>query len=116
MATTASLSIIIPARNEAKALRTLLPSISRRFPDSEILVVNDGSSDDTSDVCRETGVREIVHRYGMGNGAAVKTGARSATGEVLGFMDGDGQHDPADIGRLAEELDKGHDMAVGARA
>jgi glycosyltransferase involved in cell wall biosynthesis len=57
----------------------------------------------------------VRHPYSRGNGAAIKSGARAASGEVIVFMDGDGQHDPADIPRLVARLDQGHDMVVGAR-
>lgn len=110
-----ALSIVIPARNEADPLRRLLPELRTLYPGSEVIVVNDGSTDDTSAVCRENGVVEVMHRHGMGNGAAVKAGARAATGKVLVFMDGDGQHDPRDIVRLLEQITAGYDMVVGAR-
>ncbi|HEX6996740.1 MAG TPA: glycosyltransferase family 2 protein [Gammaproteobacteria bacterium] len=112
---TRSLSIIIPARNEAQSLRTLLPALRQLLPEAEIIVVNDGSSDSTSAVCRECSVNEIKHQYGIGNGAAVKTGVRAATGDLLLLMDGDGQHDPRDIPRLLQKLAEGYDMVVGAR-
>jgi glycosyltransferase involved in cell wall biosynthesis len=110
-----TLSVILPAKDEADALRTLLPRIRSRAPDSEILVVDDGSTDDTAAVVEALGVRLLRHPYPMGNGAAVKAGARAATGDTLVFMDADGQHDPADIPRLLAQLDAGYDMVVGAR-
>lgn len=112
----ADVSVIIPAKNEAEGLRKLLPEIRSQCPAAEIIVVNDGSIDDTVDICREQGVRCVTHPYSMGNGAAVKTGARAAQHPVLLFMDADGQHQPQDIPRLLETLDEGYDMAVGARS
>ncbi|HKQ30737.1 MAG TPA: glycosyltransferase family 2 protein [Burkholderiales bacterium] len=109
------LSIIIPAKNEAAALMLLLPQLRQQVGEAEIVVVNDGSNDDTSRVAREHGAKVINHPYSIGNGAAVKAGARAASGEILVFMDGDGQHDPADIPQLLATLDKGFDMVVGAR-
>ena len=111
-----TISIIIPARNEASSLRTLLPEIQARMPDAEIVVVNDGSTDDTAEICRQYGAKLVTHPYGMGNGAAVKSGARVAQGEILVFMDADGQHQPQDIPLLLEKLSNGYDMVVGARS
>lgn len=109
------LSIILPAKNEADGLRRLIPQLKRLYPDAEILVVNDGSTDATEAVCREHGARVINHPYSMGNGAAIKSGARNARGDVLVFMDADGQHDPEDIPHLLDKLDEGYKMVVGAR-
>lgn len=110
------LSIVLPAKNEARGLTTLLPRLVELFPDSEIIVINDGSTDDTEIICKQHNIICVTHAYSMGNGAAIKTGARTATGDVLVFMDADGQHDPADIPLLIEQLEMGHEMAVGARS
>ena len=109
------LSIILPAKNEAPALAALLPRLRTAHPEAEIIVVDDGSTDDTRGVCSSSGVECLSSPYSMGNGAAIKRGARAATGDILVFMDGDGQHDPADIKRLLDQLDRGYDMVVGAR-
>jgi glycosyltransferase involved in cell wall biosynthesis len=109
------ISIILPAKNEAESLRILLPRLRQRYPEEEIIVVNDGSGDNTAEICNQNHVSVVSHVYSMGNGAAIKTGARNASGDILVFMDADGQHDPADIDRLLEKLDAGFDMAVGAR-
>ena len=116
VASSEALSIVLPAKNEAVNLVKLLPVLRQEFPDAEILVVNDGSTDDTVAVCEAAGVRVISHRYSRGNGASIKSGARNASHERLVFMDGDGQHSPADVHRLLEEMGKGHDMVVGARS
>ena len=110
-----SLSVILPARNEVGAVGQTVARIRALYPEAEVIVVNDGSTDATATVAEQAGARVISKPYGMGNGAAIKTGARAALGEVLVFMDADGQHDPADIPRLLAKLDEGYDMAVGAR-
>jgi len=110
------ISVVLPARNEAAGLDSLLPAIRRQVPaDAEILVIDDGSTDNTAAVCAAHGVTRIAHPYPKGNGAAVKTGARAAKGEIIVFMDGDGQHPAEDIPRLLQKLEEGYDMAVGAR-
>ena len=114
--TSAGLSIVIPALNEAASLRELLPELKQRFPSAEILVVDDGSTDDTATLCKELDVRCIRHPYNMGNGAAVKDGARHARGETLVFMDADGQHLPEHVEHLLERFHaEDLDMLVGAR-
>ena len=110
-----TLSIVIPARNEATSLVTLFPALRRVVPEAELLVIDDGSTDETRTIAEAAGARVISHPYPMGNGAAIKTGARAATGEIIVFMDGDGQHQAEDIPRLLQKLDEGYDMAVGAR-
>jgi len=110
-----SLSIILPAKNEADNLAPLLQELKTGFPEAEIIVINDGSNDETAEIATEAKVRVISHPYCQGNGASVKTGARNATGDILVFMDADGQHDPADIPSLLHKLSEGYDMAVGAR-
>ncbi len=109
------ISIILPAKNEAESLEQLLPVLRQAFPDDEIIVVDDGSTDTTIDICNHNSVNVISHVYSMGNGAAIKTGARNATGSILVFMDADGQHSPDDIQRLVDKINDGFDMVVGAR-
>ncbi len=109
------LSIVIPAKNEGNTIGDVVSGARRRFPRAELIVVDDGSTDQTGDLAREAGAIVVRHPESLGNGAAIKTGARTATGDVLCFMDADGQHDPQDIERLLEKLDQGYDMAVGAR-
>lgn len=108
-------SIILPAKNEAGGLRKTLPSLRSLYPDAEIIVVDDGSTDDTAAIAIELGAKVVSHPYSKGNGAAIKSGARAATGETLVFMDADGQHKPEDVARLLARLSQGYDMVVGAR-
>lgn len=112
----AKISIILPAKNEADGLRSLLPKVRGQMPDAELIVVDDGSTDDTADICHQYEVKIVTHPYSMGNGAAIKAGARVAEGEILVFMDADGQHQPQDIPRLLGMLGSGYDMVVGARS
>lgn len=109
------ISIVLPARNEAASLATLLPAVLAQVPGAEVIVIDDGSTDDTAAIARAAGARVISHPYPKGNGAAIKTGARAAQGEIIVFMDADGQHRPEDIPRLLEKIEQGYDMAVGAR-
>ena len=94
-----SISIILPARNEAKALLKLLPELIESYPTAELIVIDDASTDDTHKICDKynANVNVIKHPYAMGNGAAIKSGARVAKGDVFIFMDADGQHSPSDI-------------------
>jgi len=109
------LSIIIPAKNEAKNLKHVLPNLTAKYPEAEIIVVNDGSTDNTLDICNENNVTVISHPYSKGNGAAIKTGANAASGKTLVFMDADGQHKPEEIEKLLEKYNSGYHMVVGAR-
>ncbi len=109
------ISIILPCLNEARSLETLIPRLIKLYPDAEVIIVNDGSSDDSAEVAELAGAKVITHPYTKGNGATIKTGAREASGDVLVFMDADGQHDPKDIERLLTKLEVGNDMVVGAR-
>jgi len=108
-------SIILPARNEAKSLQSLLPRLIEKYPDYEIVVIDDGSNDETVRVCKGYDINLIKHPESLGNGAAIKAGARAASGEILIFMDADGQHRAEDISCLLLEVDKGYDLVVGAR-
>ncbi len=110
-----SLSIIIPAKNESGAIASVVKMAREHYPDAQIIVVNDGSTDDTATVAKEAGATVVSHPESLGNGAAVKSGARAASGEILAFMDGDGQHSAAELAPLIAKLDEGFEMAIGAR-
>ncbi len=109
------LSILLPAKNEAKSLEVILPTLKELYPSAEIIVVDDASTDNSISVAKDNGVRIIAHPYSKGNGAAIKSGLRAAKGDVLICMDADGQHLPQDIGKLLKKLDEGFDMVVGSR-
>lgn len=109
------LSVILPAKNESEGLARVLPALVQHVPGAEIIVVDDGSGDDTAAVARSHGATVVSTPYSMGNGAAIKRGVGAANGDVLVLMDADGQHDPAKIHDLVRLLEQGYDMAVGAR-
>lgn len=109
------LSVIIPAKNEAASIGDVVSAVRALYQEAEILVVDDGSDDETASLAERSGATVIRHPISLGNGAAVKSGARAARGEILVMMDGDGQHKPEDIPSLIAKLDDGFDMAIGAR-
>ena len=112
---TKNISIVIPAKNECTGLKKILPVIQKLYSDLEVIVVDDGSTDATLQVCKDYNVKVISHPYSKGNGAAIKTGARMSEAEIIVFMDADGQHDPEHISKLLIKIDEGYDMVVGAR-
>ena len=114
MATT-KVTVIIPVHDESQTIGQIINKIRDLHPDFEIIVVNDGSTDDTASVAKEAGAIVYSHPYNIGNGAAVKSGIRFASGEILVFMDGDGQHDPSDIEKMLQYFPD-YDMVVGARS
>jgi glycosyltransferase involved in cell wall biosynthesis len=107
-------SIVVPAFQEASAIGAVVGALEAAGPWHEIIVVDDGSSDETGARATAAGATVLRHPYNKGNGAAVKTGVRHATGEHVLIVDGDGQHRPADARRLVERLGE-YDLVVGAR-
>jgi glycosyltransferase involved in cell wall biosynthesis len=108
-------SVVIPAFNEEETVGSLITALRGAAAWHEILVIDDGSSDRTSDRASAAGARIVRHPYNKGNGAAVKTGIRKATGQSILIIDADGQHQPADAVRLVTHLDE-FDLVVGARS
>jgi glycosyltransferase involved in cell wall biosynthesis len=107
-------TVLLPAYNEEDGIEAVVERTRELHPDFEILVVNDGSTDATAERAEKAGARVVSHPYNIGNGAAVKTGLREASGPWVVMMDADGQHDPADIARLWDHREK-YNMVVGAR-
>ena len=108
-------SIIIPCYNESQSVGKVIHKVRSLLPEAEIIAVDDGSSDNTAEEALRAGATVYQHPYNIGNGAAVKTGIRKAKGEILVFMDADGQHGPEDVPRLLTHLPE-YDMVVGARS
>jgi len=106
---------VVPAFNEERAIGALVAALRSGPAWHEIIVVDDGSSDATAERAREAGARVVRHPYNKGNGAAVKTGIRSASGEYVLIIDGDGQHRAADAARLVSRLGE-FDLVIGARS
>ena len=115
MADAALVSIVIPAFEEAAAVGTVVQRLRAAARWREVLVVDDGSTDETAAVAAAAGARVIRHPYNKGNGAAVKTAIRAAAGEYVLIVDADGQHSASDALRLVGFLGE-YDLVVGARA
>jgi len=109
------ISVIIPAYNEASTIGAIVLKIKSLYPDFEIIVINDGSVDDTAAIAKDAGAHVYSHPYNIGNGAAIKTGIRIASGDILVFLDGDNQHNPEDIAKLLRYIPD-YDMVVGSRS
>ena len=113
-----SLSNMLPTYNEHDNLPLIVYLLSKELgkadciADYEIIVVDDGSSDATAQIAAEHGARVLSSPYSMGNGAAIKRGARTASGDILVFMDADGQHSAEHIAALLAKLEQGYDMVV----
>jgi glycosyltransferase involved in cell wall biosynthesis len=115
VARASDVSVVIPAFNEEAAIGGVVERVRARHAWREVLVVDDGSKDETAARAEAAGARVVRHPYNKGNGAAVKTGIRAAQGDVILLMDADGQHDPADIDALIDPIGV-YDMVIGARA
>jgi glycosyltransferase involved in cell wall biosynthesis len=115
MADPRAVTVVIPAMNEAAAIGGVVRELLAVAPWRDVLVIDDGSTDDTATRASEAGASVIRHPYNKGNGAAVKSGIRSAESEYILIVDGDGQHQPADALRLVARLGE-YDLVIGARS
>jgi len=114
---TTDISVVIPAKNEQISIANLINKLQKTLSihEFEIIIIDDGSTDNTAQLALDAGAKVISHPYSKGNGAAIKTGAREAQSDIIIFMDADGQHDPDDIPRFLAKLEQGYDLVVGAR-
>ena len=110
-----TVSVIIPAYNEAGSIGDIVSEIKSLYPDFEVIVINDGSVDDTVAEAKKAGATVYSHPYNVGNGAAIKSGIRIAAGDIVVFMDGDGQHNPQEIAKLLKYMPE-YDLVVGERS
>lgn len=115
MAERSTVTVVIPAFNEAEIIGPVVTAVAASGPWREILVVDDGSTDETGSRAAAAGARVVRHPYNKGNGASVKTAIRAASGDWIVIVDGDGQHLPEDVARIVGPLGE-YDLVVGARA
>lgn len=115
MNTSPKLSIVVPVYNEAAIIGQVIADLKNEKIDAEIIVVDDGSTDETYDIVKPLDVRLVKHIHNKGYGSALKTGIRNARADLICIMDADGQHNANDIGRLFQQMQEGYDMVVGAR-
>jgi len=113
------LSVVVPARNEAANLPALLDELGTALRSAsldayEVIVVDDGSTDETPQLGAARGAAVVRHAESLGNGAAVKRGIREARGDWILLLDGDGQHPPAELQAMLALAER-YDMVVGSR-
>lgn len=108
------ITVVIPAFNEEKSIGEIVSRVRKWIPMSRILVINDGSNDRTEEQALKAGAEVISHPLNKGNGAAIKTALRNINGGRVAVIDGDGQHDPSDLPKILDLLEK-YDLVVGHR-
>ncbi len=109
-----TITVVIPAYNEEKTIAYVVRGVKQSLPEARILVIDDGSTDGTAREALESGAEVVSHPLNKGNGAALKTAIRAIKGGLVAVIDADGQHDPADLPRLLEQL-ANYDLVVGSR-
>jgi len=109
-----NISLIIPAYNEEDGIKDIVLKALNLYPDFEIIVIDDGSTDSTYEKIKDLNIKIIRHAFNKGYGASIKAGIRLSSFDLIAIMDADGQHNPQDIKRLIDEKDN-YDMVVGAR-
>lgn len=109
-----SVTVVVPAFNEARAIGNVVRDLVVRYPGYDVLVIDDGSQDGTGEIAASAGARVIRHGWNRGYGASLKSGCQNARGDIVVCFDGDGQHEVADVQRLVDEIGP-HDMVVGTR-
>lgn len=109
-----SVSVIIPSFNVEKSIQEVINRIPKE--NYEIIVVDDGSKDNTGKIAKKSGAKIITHEINCGKGKAMRTGISNAKGEIIVFIDADLQHRPEDIPRLVEPIQNGRaDITIGSR-
>ena len=109
-------AVVVPAYNESRHIGKVLREIKKHI--DFIIVVDDGSRDNTSEIVQKEGVLIVRHRINLGKGAALKTGTELAFkkgADAIIMLDSDGQHNPDDIPRFIKEIQKGYDVVIGSR-
>lgn len=108
------ISVIIPAYNEENTISEVVADLNKLSFVSEIIVVDDGSTDSTRQKALESGAKVISHENNCGYGASLKTGIINSKNDIIAFVDADAQHNPEDLTLMSEYIDE-HDMIIGAR-
>lgn len=112
---TSEVTVVIPAKNEAASIGIVLRELEETLPGIRVIVVDDGSTDETGRIAKGLGAIVIENPYSKGNGAAVKSGVSEVTTPYIVLMDADGQHEPRKVRLLLDELGRGADLVVGSR-
>ncbi len=110
-----NVDVVVPTFNESKNIREVLDGLLKYFEKNNIIVVDDGSKDNTSEIAKNLGVRLIKSRKNFGKGHAIRTGINASENKYILLIDADGQHYVTDALRVAEEVQKGYDIVLASR-